>query len=186
MSSAKKKRASKADWFEVALRVLGDEGVEAVRIERLAQELGIARSGFYWHFKNREDLRNQLLDYWAHEYTEILSDNPDLLELDPVSRLTHIAEIVLEHDLSGYDRSFRTWASFDPEVARRFRKVILMRLDYIRAAFTELGFEGEELEMRTRVFVGYEMAQPTLFGHTSKKKLQELIPTRIAMITRRP
>jgi AcrR family transcriptional regulator len=58
----RRKRASRADWFEVALRVLGEEGVQAVRVERLARELGIARSGFYWHFKDRQDLRNQLLD----------------------------------------------------------------------------------------------------------------------------
>lgn len=179
----RRKRASRADWFEVALRVLGEEGVQAVRVERLARELGIARSGFYWHFKDRQDLRNQLLDYWAHEYTEILSDNPELRALDPRMRLTRVAELVLEHDLSGYDRSFRSWASTDAEVARRFRKIIAMRLDFIRAALAELGFEGQELEMRIRVFVAYEAAQPSLYGHESKRKLRELIPHRIAMIT---
>lgn len=185
MSPVKKKRASKADWFEVALRLLGEEGVDAVRVERLARELGIARSGFYWHFKDRQDLRNQLLDYWAHEYTEILSDNPELRALDPRTRLTRIAELVLEHDLSHYDRSFRSWASTDAEVARRFRKVIRIRLEYIRAALAELGFEGSELEMRTRVFVAYEAAQPSLYEHESKRTLRELIPQRIAMITKR-
>ncbi|MHC4234941.1 MAG: TetR/AcrR family transcriptional regulator [Planctomycetota bacterium] len=185
MNSVRRRRASKADWFEIALRVLGEEGVQAVRVERLARELGIARSGFYWHFKSRQDLRNQLLDYWAHEYTEILSDNPEVRALHPRARLTRIAEIVLEHDLSGYDRAFRTWANFDAEVARRFRRVIGTRLDYIRATFAELGFEGQELEMRARVFVAYEMVQPSLYGHMSKKKLRALIPHRIEMITRR-
>jgi AcrR family transcriptional regulator len=185
MSPVKKKRASKADWFEVALRVLGEEGVQAVRVERLARELGIARSGFYWHFQDRQDLRNQLLDYWAHEYTEILSENRELRALDPRKRLTRIAELVLEHDLGRYDRSFRSWASTDAEVARRFRKVIRIRLEYIRAALAELGFEGLELEMRTRVFVAYEAAQPSLYGHESKRRLRELIPHRVAMITER-
>jgi hypothetical protein len=53
----------------------------------------------------------------------------------------------------------------------------------IRAAFAELGFEGLELEMRTWVFVGYESAQSSLYGHESKKTLREMIPQRIAMIT---
>mgnify|MGYP001812420518 CR=1 FL=1 len=53
----------------------------------------------------------------------------------------------------------------------------------IRAAFAELGLEGPELEMRTRVFVGYESAQSSLYGHESKKTLREMIPQRIAMIT---
>lgn len=122
---------------------------------------------------------------WAHEYTEILSANPELRAFDPRMRLTRVAELVLEHDLSGYDRAFRSWASTDTEVARRYRKVIRTRLEYIRAAFAELGFEGLELEMRTRVFVAYEAAQSSLYGHESKRKLRELIPQRIAMMTER-
>jgi AcrR family transcriptional regulator len=181
----RKKRASRADWFEVALRVLAEDGVQAVKVERLARELGIARSGFYWHFKSREDLRNQLLDHWAHEYTEILSDNPELRTLDPRARLTRIAETVLEHGLSQYDLSYLAWASIDVGVARQVRKVIDTRLDYIQAALAELGFEGQELEMRTRTFVAYEMAQASLYAHTSKRKLRGLIPYRIAMITER-
>ena len=102
-----------------------------------------------------------------------------------VERLTRVAELVLEHDLGRYDRSFRSWASTDAEVARKFRKVIRIRLEYIRAALAELGYEGLELEMRTRVFVAYEAAQPSLYGHESKRKLRELIPQRIAMITER-
>jgi AcrR family transcriptional regulator len=160
----RKKRASRADWFEVALRVLAEDGVQAVKVERLARELGIARSGFYWHFKSREDLRNQLLDHWAHEYTEILSDNPELRTLDPRARLTRIAETVLEHGLSQYDLSYLAWASIDVGVARQVRKVIDTRLDYIQAALAELGFEGQELEMRTRTFVAYEMAQASLYA----------------------
>jgi AcrR family transcriptional regulator len=181
----RKKRASRADWFEVALRVLAEQGIQAVKVDRLARELGIARSGFYWHFKDRQDLRNQLLDYWAHEYTEILSENQELRSLDPRARLTRVAELVLEHDLSGYDHSLRSWANIDAEVALRFQRVLAVRLEFIRAAFAELGFEGQELEMRTRVFVGYELAEPAFHGRMSKKKLRALIPHRIAMITKK-
>ena len=57
------KRVSKEQWLTKALDTLESSGVEAVKIERLAKALGISRSGFYWHFKNRQDLLEHLLDF---------------------------------------------------------------------------------------------------------------------------
>ena len=54
---APKKRVSKAQWLERALEVLETEGLQGVRVERLARDLGIAKAGFYWHFRDRSDLR---------------------------------------------------------------------------------------------------------------------------------
>ena len=63
------KRVSKNQWLAKALETLAASGVDAVKIERLAKALGISRSGFYWHFKNRQDLLEHLLAYWVNEYT---------------------------------------------------------------------------------------------------------------------
>ena len=62
---------SKAEWLEAASQALSEEGVAGIKVERLAKSLGIAKAGFYWHFKNRDDLLQQLLDYWTHEVTEV-------------------------------------------------------------------------------------------------------------------
>ncbi len=40
------------------------EGVQDVRIERLARDLGIAKAGSYWHFRDRKALLPSILDYW--------------------------------------------------------------------------------------------------------------------------
>lgn len=58
-----------------------------ITVEGLARSLGIAKAGFYWHFKNRDDLLKQLLNYWIHELTEVASENPQLLTLEPKKRL---------------------------------------------------------------------------------------------------
>ena len=47
----------------------------------------------------------------------------------------------------------RTWATHEPEVASVVRKVDRMRLTFVRGLFKEIGFEGDELETRTRIFV---------------------------------
>ena len=185
MSADRKKRTSKAEWFQEALQVLGEEGVAGVRVERLARDLGISKSGFYWHSRDRKDLLMQLLDYWAHEYTQVVTENVELRLLDPRTRLFRIAELVMEHDLGGFDLSFWAWAADDAEVGRRVARVIRTRLDFVGEAFAELGFEGDELEMRTRLFVCYQPWERTTFPRVSKKRLRELLPLRLALLTER-
>ena len=58
------RNVSKEQWLSQALDTLEVSGVEAIKIERLAKALGTSRSGFYWHFNNRQDLLEHLLDYW--------------------------------------------------------------------------------------------------------------------------
>ena len=58
--SPRRKRVSKAEWLAQALEVLAAEGVQGVRVERLARDLGIAKAGFYWHFRDRRDLMQSI------------------------------------------------------------------------------------------------------------------------------
>ncbi len=174
MAHSRRKRTSKAEWFEAALRVLYEEGIASVRVERLAQDLGTSRSGFYWHFKDRRDLEMQLLEYWAHEYTDVVSENPELRLVEPRKRLARVAELVLEHDLSGYDLAFVAWAEHDPEVAKRVAKVVQRRLDYVKQALAELGIAGDEAEFRRRIFILYLAWEAKIYPDLSAKKRRML------------
>ena len=169
MAARKRKRTTKADWFEAALRVLRTEGHSSVRVERLARDLDISKSGFYWHFRDRRDLELQLLDYWAHEYTEVLADNPELLLVEPRKRLTRVYQLVEEHDLAGYDLAFFGWAETDPVVRERVERVIQRRLDYQKRALAELGIKGDEADFRNRVFICYMAWQRTLPTFSARK-----------------
>jgi len=91
----------------------------------------------------------------------------------------------MEHDLGGFDLSFWAWAADDREVARRVAGVIRTRLDFVGEAFAELGFEDDELEMRTRLFVCYQPWERTTYPQVSKKRLRELMHLRLALLTDR-
>ncbi len=64
--SGSRGRFSKSDWLAAALDVLADGGIEAIRVERLAKQLGVAKSGLYYHFRDRDDLHAELLLYWLN------------------------------------------------------------------------------------------------------------------------
>src|SRR5579859_3809400 len=63
-------RTPRGRWVEEGLRALGDGGLDAVRIEPLAQAIGVTKGGFYWHFADREALLNEVLDAWERANLE--------------------------------------------------------------------------------------------------------------------
>ncbi len=186
MTTIKKSRGvSREQWLQAALEVLDETGIDGVTIDGLSRQLGISRSGFYWHFRNRNELLDSLLNYWAHELTEVVVNNPEVLAMDAKTRLRTAAEMILKHDLARYDLAVRLWARRNKDAACIVRKVNQFRMDFIRNALEELGFRGNELEMRTMQFVCYHTWERTMYPEYSKKKLNDLIERRIDFLTRK-
>ena len=52
-------------WIEAGFRELARSGVEGVRVEVLAKNLGVTKGGFYRRFKDRAALLDGLLQSWA-------------------------------------------------------------------------------------------------------------------------
>src|ERR1700716_4409151 len=63
-------RTPRIRWIDEGLRALAAGGPDAVRIEPLAQTLGVTRGGFYWHFNDRNALLEEILDRWERATTE--------------------------------------------------------------------------------------------------------------------
>lgn len=57
-------RTPRDKWIEEGLRALAAGGPEAVRVEVLAQRLGVSKGGFYGYFRNRGALLTEILDTW--------------------------------------------------------------------------------------------------------------------------
>mgnify|MGYP001812073760 CR=1 FL=1 len=183
MTKKIRRGVSRAEWLEAGLQTLGEASVAEITVEGLARSLGIAKAGFYWHFKDRQDLLSHLLAYWVHELTEVASENPQLLLLDPKDRLVKTAEMVLEYDLTRYEIAFRQWGLQDKKAAQAVKEVNRKRLNFIRDAFAELGFNGDDLEMRTMLFVCYQTWESATFREISRKRRRELIASRIEILT---
>ena len=56
--------------MSAGLDALRKGGVAAVRVERLAGDVGVTKGSFYHHFRDRGALLDALLDYWAREMTD--------------------------------------------------------------------------------------------------------------------
>ncbi len=78
--------------------------------------------------------------------------------------------MIKDYKLPKYDLAMNAWAKIDPIVNKVVKKVVKMRLDYTREIFAELEFDGDELEMRTRLSVSYHSWEATMFSDLSRQK----------------
>ena len=156
-----------------------------ISIGGLARGLGISKSGFYWHFRNREDLLDQLLEHWNHEVTEVITQNAELQASDPKVRLRKAAEMIIDNDLVRFEIGIRQWAMNDKRAAQAVRSVNRRRLDFARQALGEMGFSGDDVEVRAMLFVCYHTWEAPMFPEIPRKRRRELIGKRIALLTRK-
>src|ERR1700704_5530085 len=56
-------------WLDTARRALIEEGTAGGEVNKLAKRLGVSRGGFYWFFKSRKQLLDELLKLWADTST---------------------------------------------------------------------------------------------------------------------
>ncbi len=179
----RERRVSKQDWLLAALDLLKSGGIEAVRVERLAAELNVAKSGFYYHFGSRAGLHEALLDYWLSLDQKPIEEVHRPAGSSPVSRLAFVYEYVDRAHLAQFDSAIRQWAHKDPKVRRVWRKEMKQRLVFIRQLFSEIGFTDAELEMRTRLFVAYQASERELFQDLTAKDRKRLLDLRLKLLT---
>lgn len=143
MSSRTGKRLlTREDWIRAALAVVAEHGVAGVAVDRLARTLGVTRGSFYWHFRDRRQLIDAVLEEWEQEYTTDLLPDAEGVD-DPVERLRLVFHDVYELPVDQIEVTLHS-AADDPLVAPTLARVIRTRLALLRRIFTELGLSDEE------------------------------------------
>ncbi len=183
--TGRRPRVSKLDWLNAALRELKDHGIEAVRVERLAASLNVAKSGFYYHFADRDHLCRALLDHWLNTDGVPAAHQKKLKDPSPEEVLLHTIEIVDKYTLGQLDMAVRQWARSDPEVNKVYRREMRNRIRHIRGIFETLGFEGDQLEMRTRTFVATTTSEYQLFSDLKAADRRRIQKLRVKMLIQR-
>ena len=144
-------RTPRSSWIDAGLRALAAGGPDAVRIELLAQELGVTRGGFYWHFDDRRALLEEMLDEWERVgVDEVIErvEGDDEGE-DGRAKLRRLFAIGLSsEEVLRMELPIRDWARRDREVAERLRRVDNRRMEYMRALFGAFCADADEAEAR--------------------------------------
>lgn len=162
-------------WIEAATEVLVNQGIDHVRVDLLAQHLGVTRGSFYWHFKDREDLLRRVLQAWRETATENLTSRLESAHADPMEQLRDVISLPFRGRAAAraarIELAIRAWARRDQMARFAVDEADASRIGYIAQVFSSLGFAV--MEARSRAFLLYsyvvsESLMPTLNSKAQK------------------
>jgi AcrR family transcriptional regulator len=138
-----------SDWIQAALDKLAKLGVEAVRVEVLARELGVSKGSFYWHFRDRHDLLERTLAHW--EQRELGALDLGSNSASAATCWAHIVQVASDPDRIQLEASVRSWARQDEHVARRVAALELKKAAFIAEVLREVGFTPAAAEVWSEI-----------------------------------
>ena len=166
-----KVRTPRSAWVDAAMQAIAAGGPEAVRVEALAQDLGVSKGGFYWHFDNRRALIEEALDDWEKSVTEDVIATVDSGSADPRERLRRLFGLApAAKRLFAVELALRDSARRDRAIARRLRRVDRRRMDYLRSLFGQFCAGEEDAEARAMLAYSLFVGSYFVTAETSKKE----------------
>jgi AcrR family transcriptional regulator len=148
----------RAAWIKGALAALTEEGPAGVRIELLAKKLHVTKGSFYWHFKDRRDLVDAVLEEWK---TGRIRDIRKQTTAEPGSELAALRHTIAIYS-AGRNRkglpielAVREWARRDTRAAAVVEEVDAERLACAARLFTTLGLPAAEATARSILLYAY-------------------------------
>ena len=171
-----RKQLQRFDWLQQALEIFVAEGIDAVRITRLADDLGVTRGSFYWHFTNRDDLIGTLVRFWQDKNTAAIERS--------VAAAGSLADGILsffetcldsEQFDPRLDLAIREWARRSKRIRRLVDSEDAARIETLRQFYLRFGYAMPAALIRARVlyyaqigFYALETSEPleTRLGYT--------------------
>jgi AcrR family transcriptional regulator len=163
-------------WIEAGLRALAAGGPEAVRVEVLAQDLGVTKGGFYWQFDGRPALLAAMLERWERAVVTEVIERLDREGGDArrkVGRLFALAATI--PDLMQVELAIRDWARRDADVARRLRRVDNRRMAYMRSLFQQFCPDEDEVEARCLITLSLFVSAPLIAAEHQGRRRSEVV-----------
>jgi AcrR family transcriptional regulator len=176
-----KTRLSVDEWVDAGVELLAEEGLSAVKIDRLCKQLGVTKGSFYWHFTDLAAFLAALADRWGQLRDARQAAFAEIADVEPRERIAEMMEILLDPDEWALERAVREWARTDESVRERVNRSDRWVYVEVRKALLELGFDKEDADIRARGLfftgVGFiHAAEPRQRGTTKQRdRLVEIL-----------
>ncbi|MGO9356861.1 MAG: TetR/AcrR family transcriptional regulator [Xanthobacteraceae bacterium] len=167
-----------AAWIRAAMAAIADGGVGAVRVEVIAQHLGVTKGGFYRRFKDRSALIDATLGAWADGRIAAIEEQTRLDGISPAERLRSLIRLYADRvnaEGMAVELSVRQWARTSVEAAAVVARVDAARLRNVEKLYAELGTAPKAAKARAFLFYSFVFGQSLLFLDVDERRKNSLI-----------
>lgn len=175
-------------WLDTARCALIEEGTAGVEINKLAKRLGVSRGGFYWFFKSRDQLLDELLVFWARTGAVLFEQILEANRGDGMREYRALIKLWIdekEYDPK-WDAAVRDWARTSAVVLKVVQAIDRKRIAVLHKIFLHLGYKGKAAEVRARITYYHQVGYYTLGVRESRMKRLQLLPFYTQVLTGQP
>ncbi len=181
MSKATKqkiRRLTRQDWIDAAINRLIKTSIDGVRVEPLADEIGVSRGSFYWHFKSRRELLEAVLDQWRENQTQRIMNRIRRDEkLESFQRLVRLRMLPprtrLSADAAAFELAIRAWALRDKLARRIVERVDAERVKFTASLLLDADMPAAEAEFWALIGYAYTVGESLLRANMTDSQIVE-------------
>jgi AcrR family transcriptional regulator len=165
-------------WIEAGFAELARSGVEGVRVEVLAKNLGVTKGGFYRRFRDRAALLDCLLQDWSAGRIAAIEQQTSLDGATARDRLRALIRLYSERmNTAGMaiELAIRQWARADERAALAVANVDAARLKNVGQLYRATGLTLEQADAQAFLFYCFIFGQSLLFLERGPRKRAQLI-----------
>jgi AcrR family transcriptional regulator len=165
-------------WIEAGFKELARSGVEGVRVEVLAKNLGVTKGGFYRRFRDRAALLDGLLQNWRAGRIAAIEQQTSLDGASARERLRALIQLYSERmntEGMAVELAIRQWARSDEPAAAAVASVDAARLKNVGQLYRATGLAPEEADAQAFLFYCFIFGQSLLFLERGPRKRAQLI-----------
>jgi AcrR family transcriptional regulator len=157
-SPSAREALDRAAWIAAALNIVAQDGIDGLRVESLAKKLGVTKGSFYWHFKDRRDLIDAVLDDWRQSRIQDIRKQTAAEPGGELAALRHTIDVyAAARNRKGIsiEAAIRLWARQDANGLTVVEEVDAERLECTRRLFLALGLPPAEAAARSALLYAY-------------------------------
>jgi len=177
-------RTPRSTWIAQGLQALAAGGPDAVRVEPLADRLGVTKGGFYGQFTDRSALLDEMLDAWERMSIDDVLERVEAEGGDAKVKLRRAGALTFSPELLPIDLVVRDWARRDRSVTERLRRVDNRRMDYLRSLFATFVTDPDEVEACSTLAFTFIIGNHFMaadHGGRSRQDVIELVVKRLGL-----
>ena len=178
MTDGKSENRKDATWIEAGLAEMARTGIEGVRVEVLAKNLGVTKGGFYRRFRDRAALLDGMLQSWRTGRIAAIEKQTSLDGATARERLRALIALYSERmntEGMAVELAIRQWARSDEAAATAVASVDAARLQNVGQLYRAAGLAAEEADAQAFLFYCFIFGQSLLFLERGPRKRAQLI-----------
>ena len=165
-------------WIAAGFAEIARAGVEGVRVEVLAKNLGVTKGGFYRRFRDRAALLEAMLQNWRDGRIAAIEKQTALDGASARERLRALIQLYSERmntDAMAIELAIRQWARIDESAAAAVASVDDARLKNVGELYRATGLATDEADAQAFLFYCFIFGQSLLFPQRGPRKRAQLV-----------